>query len=238
MNNTIYSTIILDDRNTTNNDAINNKKIENVDTDFQKKYIYNIKITSDSRKIINKKNIESDDIHVKIPDNSDISSKNSNDTEIGWFSVLDDKGYERFIRDGHVTINEKREVAMDNYTALDNNDRPIVVPVGIKILIKNAGIIVIKEDNHQKGQAPIFLGQLKSTLLNDNDVVAQKNSKMYDLNSSGLEKYKKNDLKLKSKLMSKETMMQNYEKETINLMNTLKLVRLIESDMTAQQEDH
>ncbi|VFP77797.1 hypothetical protein [Buchnera aphidicola] len=238
MNNTIYSTIILDDKNVVKNDSINNKKTENIENNFQKQYVYNIKITSDHRKIINKQNMDFDDIHTQTSDITNESSKNLDDTEIGWFSVLDDQGYERFIRDGHVTINENREVAMDNYTALDNNDRPIVVPVGTKILIKNAGIIVIKEDNHQKGQDPIFLGQLKSTLLNDNDVIAHKNSKMHDLNTSGLEKYKKNDLKLKSKLMSPETMMKNYEQETINLMNTLKLVRLIESDMTAQQEDY
>ncbi|VFP78208.1 Flagellar basal-body rod protein FlgF [Buchnera aphidicola (Cinara cuneomaculata)] len=227
----ILSTTLLKDKNVISKNTIHNKKIDQIDIDLDKKYAYNIKITSDARKIINKQDIESDEIHIQ-PSNTDESSTNIEDTEIGWFSVLDDQGYERFIRDGHVTINENREVAMDNYTALSNNDRPIIVPKNEKILIKAGGVIVIKEDFHQKGSEPVFLGQLKSTSLNDGDVIARDGSKMYDLNASGLEKYKKNDLKLKSKGLSDDMIIQNYKKSTIKLIDTLNVIRLIESNMT------
>ncbi|VFP81132.1 Flagellar basal-body rod protein FlgF [Buchnera aphidicola (Cinara kochiana kochiana)] len=230
MKTTIHSTTILKDKNIISKKTINKKKNDQVNTDFNKQYIYNIKVLSDARKIIKKQDIESDSIHIR-PSNIDSSSINTEDTETGWFSVLDDQGYERFIRDGHVTINENREVAMDNYTALNNHDQPIVVPKNQKILIKAGGVIVIKEDIHKKGHEPVFLGQLKSTSLSDDDVIARHDSKMYDLNASGLEKYKKNDLKLKSKDMSRDMLIKNYKKTTTKLINAINIIRLIESDM-------
>ncbi|VFP83707.1 hypothetical protein [Buchnera aphidicola] len=231
MNTKIHSTSILEDKNIIKKNTINKKKTDEINTNFKQQYAYNIKIISDSRKIIKEQDINCDITHIP-PSNIDSSSINTEDTENGWFSVLDDQGYERFIRDGHVTINENREVAMDNYTALNNHDQPIVVPKNQKILIKAGGIIVIKEDFHEKGHEPVFLGQLKSTSLNDNDVIARRDSKMYDLNKSGLEKYKKNDLQLKSKDLSNDVLIKNYEKATKKLINTLNIIRLIESDMT------
>ncbi|VFP88382.1 Flagellar basal-body rod protein FlgF [Buchnera aphidicola (Cinara piceae)] len=207
------------------------KKIsDTLKKDLPKQNVYNIKITSNNKKIIKKQDTESDTIHIKPFQTYKPFRKIDDEEEIGWFSILDDKGYEGFLVEGRVRINKNREVTMDGYRVLNIEDKVIKVPENKKILVKSEGLIVIKEDDDKKNKKPTVLGQLKFISLNKNDVIARKHNKIYDLNDSGLEKYKQNELELKYKFLSNEEIIKNNEKSTQNLINKINLIRSFEFD--------
>ncbi|ABJ90680.1 FlgF [Buchnera aphidicola] len=230
MNNIINSIITLDDRNLISKETIINQDYDNIDTEFYKKYAYNIQTNSSDDQITNKKIVD-----INSDDNSSLQSYSNSsideDTETGWFSVFDDDGYEGFLREGHIAINENRELCMNNYTLLNTDEKPIIVPENKKILIKMDGTIVTKEDNNEINYKPIFLGQLKFITLNNNDVISRNESEIFDLSYSGLEKYKNNNLETKSNYVLKNTIRKNDIKKTNNLINTLNVIRSLESDM-------
>ncbi|VFP79227.1 hypothetical protein [Buchnera aphidicola] len=227
MNNTIHPIITFTDIHLLPDNTETKKKTDSVKTDLQIKNVYNIKINSDNKKIIKKQDIESDTIHIKpLQENKNI--KENDNSEIGFFSILDDQGCEGFLIEGRIRINKNREVTMNGYPLLNIKDTVIKVPENKKILVKSEGLIVIKEDDDKKTNKPTVLGQLKFISLNKNDVVARKYNKVYDLNDLGLEKYKQNELDIKYQFLSSKEIIENNEKATRSLIKKINLIRSYE----------
>ncbi|VAX76589.1 hypothetical protein [Buchnera aphidicola] len=216
----------------------NKKKEDQVKNNFEKQFIYKIKIHPEYGKIINKQDVTLDSIHVKKPKIQNPSSIKNDEKETGWFSILDEQGNEAFLREGNIDVNENHEVSINNYVLLNIQDQPIKVPENKKIFVKLGGIVVIKEKHNKQNKKPISLGQLKFISLSNNDIVERYNSKVCDLNDSGFEKYKKNEIELETRFLSNQKIIEKNEKETEKLIKKLNVVRTLESDMKLIPENN
>lgn len=157
--------------------------------------------------------------------NTNNKLNNSVKKEKRWFSILDKNGKEAFIHTRKdIKLNKNGELVVNHYRLLDTNNNTITIDDEHNVVIQPDNVIIITKKNDES-EKNVTLSKLKSMKLNDSNVIKRKNNKIYDLNDSGLEKYKENEIDI----MKGNISYNFYEKNNINLANNLiKMLNSIE----------
>lgn len=179
MENTIYQSMIAAIRLLENQNIIANN-LANISTNGFKE-TYNLII-----KDKNKNNLDQSKKYYNFSEGMLTNTQRKLDLivkENGWLVIKDLNGKEAYTKNGHLQINEKGELTIQNYKVVGNTGY-IKIPNNINIKILSDGTIKKIEKKENKNFEQI-IGSLKLVRFPKNDLI-QKNNGLFYLNKNKL----------------------------------------------------
>lgn len=104
----------------------------------------------------------------------------------GWLVVKDRNGREAYTKNGHITVNSKNQLVIQNHQVVGNNCK-ITIPINSHVKILPNGIITAKQQSNNNTVNDV-VGQLKLVRLSQKDLIQKENGLFYSIKNIQLKK--------------------------------------------------
>ncbi len=192
MDNSMYNSMISANHLLEKQAIISNNLANISTTGFKEKFNYMLQKNQNTKDFYSTNNITIKEYYNFSPGTLNYTERNLDlfVKENGWLTVKDSKNQEAYTKNGHLKVNSKGKLTIQDNEIIGNNCN-ITIPNNIDLKISSHGVITTVEKKNNS-IVKTKIGELKLVMLPKQDLIEKENGLFYLKQGNQLNKHNKN----------------------------------------------